>query len=104
MYKFTLDDFHSDVQAISKDAFIGTSTTISCKISDLEAKATVTWKKGGTVVQGTVEGTLANDNTQTSTLTVANPQADEVYSCLVTSGKYTSSAQSVTTVKLNTFS
>ena len=103
MYKFTLDDFHSDVQAISKDAFIGTSTTIFCKISDLEAKATVTWKKGGTVVQGTVEGTLANDNTQTSTLTVANPQDDEVYTCLVTSGKYTSSAQSAKTVKINTF-
>ena len=89
---------------MSKDAFIGTSTTVSCKISGLEAKkATVTWKKGDQVITGTVEGTLQKDKTQTSTLTVASPQDDEVYTCVVTSGEYTSSAASETTVKLNTF-
>ena len=98
-----LDQYRSDVQAISKDAFIGVSTTVSCKISGLEAKATVTWKKGDQVIEGTSEGTLEADKTQTSTLTVASPQDDEVYTCLVTSGKYTSSAQSETTVKINTF-
>ena len=59
--------------------------------------------EGDKVVEGTVEGTLEDDKTQTSTLTVANPQDDEVYTCLVTSGKYTSSAQSAKTVKINTF-
>ena len=101
--QFSLDQYYSDVQAISKDAFIGTTTTVSCKISGLQTKATVTWKKGDEIIKGTIEGTLEADKTQTSTLTVASPQDDEVYTCLVTSGKYTSSAQSETTVKINTF-
>ena len=89
---------------MSKDAFPGTSTTISCTISGLEAKATVIWKKGGQVIEdGAVEGTLAQDNSQISTLTVANPQDDEAYTCVVTSGQYVSSAPSETVVNLNTF-
>jgi len=63
----------------------------------------VTWKNGDKLIDGTVEGTLQDDKTQISTLTVANPQDDEVYTCVVTSGQYASSASSETTVKLNTF-
>ena len=66
-------------------------------------KATVTWKNGDQVIAGTVEGTLQQDKIQTSTLTVASPQDDEVYTCVVTSGQYPSSGPSETTVKLNTF-
>ena len=98
-----LDQYCSDVEAINKDAFIGTSTIISCKISGLEAKATVTWEKGDKSIDGSVEGTLEDDKIQTSTLTVASPQDDDVYTCLVTSGQYALSAPSETTVKINTF-
>lgn len=93
----------SDIEAVSKDAYIGTSTTISCRISGLETKASVTWKQGDAVIEGSLQGTLTADKTQTSTLTVANPQDDTVYTCLVTSGEYASSAQSQTTVTFNTF-
>ena len=88
---------------ISKDAFLGTSTKISCVISGLNAKATVIWKKGDKKLVGSVEGQLTDEKTQTSTLTVDNPQDDEVYTCVVTSGQYDSSAPSETTVNINTF-
>ena len=91
------------VEAISKDAYRGTSTTISCKISGLDTKASVTWKKGDDAQDGVIEGKLADDKTQISTLTVENPQNDEVYTCVVTSGQYRSSPPTEKAVSINTF-
>ena len=92
-----------DVTPISKDAFRGTSTTISCTITGLEAKATVIWKKGDEVHDKIVEGNLGEDKIQISTLTADNPQNDEAYTCVVRSGQYANSPQSETIVNLNTF-
>ena len=93
----------SDVKAVSKDTFASTSTTISCEITGLSTKATVIWKKGSETQDGTAEGVLGNDGSQVSTLTVADPQNDEVYTCVVTSGEHTSSDPSEAVVNLNTF-
>ena len=97
------NQYTSAVEAVSKDAFLGTRTTLSCKISGLAAKATVIWKKGDDIQEGTVEGQLSGDKSQISTLTVDDPQNDEVYTCVVTSGQYTNSASSETIVHINTF-
>ena len=91
------------MEAVNKDAFIGTSTAISCKITGLDAKATVVWKKVTEIQQGSQEGVLSDDGSQTSVLTVGSPQNDEVYTCVVTSGKYPTSTESVTTVSLNVY-
>ena len=93
----------SDVKSVSKDTFASTSTTISCEITGLTTKATVIWKKGSETQDGTEEGVLNNDGSQVSTLTVADPQNDEVYTCVVTSGEHTSSDPSEAVVNLNTF-
>ena len=69
----------------------------------MAAKATVIWKKGDDIQEGTVEGQLGEDKSQISTLTVDDPQNDEVYTCVVTSGQYTNSASSETIVHINTF-
>ena len=61
------------------------------------------WKKGDEIQDGTVEGQLGGDNSQISTLTVDDPQNDEVYTCVVTSGQFTNSASSETIVRLNTY-
>ena len=61
------------------------------------------WKKGEEIQEETVEGQLGGDNSQISTLTVDDPQNDEVYTCVVTSGQYTNSASSETIVRLNTY-
>ena len=61
------------------------------------------WKKGAEIQDRAVPGQLDGYNGQTSTLIVDNPQNDEVYTCVVTSGQYTTSASSETIVHLNTF-
>ena len=91
------------VEAVNKDAFVGTSTVLSCKITGLDAKATVVWKKGSEIQQGSQEGVLSGDGSQNSTLTVGSPQNDDVYTCVVTSGQYPTSTHSETTVSLNVY-
>ena len=90
------------MESISKDAFLGTSTTVSCKITGLTSKATVIWKLDTVTQSDSVEGELIED-TQTSTLTVSQPSSDKVYTCVVTSGMYSTSAASQTTVSLNNY-
>ena len=87
---------------MSKDAHLGTDTTLLCKITGLTAKATVIWNLDS-AQQGGQEGNLADDGSQTSTLTVADPQQDTEYTCMVTSGQYPTSTPSITTVALNVY-
>jgi len=97
-FKFNI----ADVIATDKDALEGTESVLSCKITGLSAKATVSWTKGDQTQGGTTEGEL-NDGTQISTLTVTNPQEDTEYTCVVTSGEYSSSEPSETTLSLNVY-
>ncbi len=90
------------MEAVSKDAFLGTSTEISCKITGLASKATVIWTLDTVTQSGSVEGELIAD-TQISILTVSQPSSDKVYTCVVTSGMYNTSAASKTSVSLNTY-
>ncbi len=96
-----------DIETVSKDAYEGTSTTISCKITGLTVKATVTWKLDQDTIPASsiTEGELnPSHGTQTSTLTVANPAGDRIYTCVVTSGLYSSdSAPSETSASLSTY-
>ena len=100
---FLISAITAGVEAVNKDAFVGTSTVLSCKITGLDAKATVVWKKGLEIQQGSQEGVFSGDGSQNSTLTVGNPQNDDVYTCVVTSGHYQTSTHSVTPVSLNVY-
>ena len=100
MKKLTI--YIADVIATDKDALEGTESVLSCKITGLSAKATVSWTKGDQTQGGTTEGEL-NDGTQISTLTVTNPQEDTEYTCVVTSGEYSSSEPSETPLSLNVY-
>jgi len=62
----------------------------------------VSWTKGDQTQGGTTEGEL-NDGTQISTLTVTNPQEDTEYTCVVTSGEYSSSEPSETPLSINVY-
>ena len=62
----------------------------------------MSWTTGGKTQEETTEGEL-NDGTQISTLTVTNPQEDTEYTCVVTSGEYSSSELSETTLSLNVY-
>jgi len=93
----------SDVESVSKDAYGGTSTILSCKITGLTTKATVIWKLADVTQADSIEGELDGDGSQISTLTVSNPSADKEYTCVVTSGLYSTSAPSETTLSLNTY-
>ena len=89
-----------------------TEIEISCKISDLAAKATVLWLNG---LGGTDVTTLTNkadftvdqgsfsSNAQTATLKVKKPKGDTNYYCKVTSGDIDTSDPSETAVPLNTY-
>ena len=92
----------AEVIATDKDALEGTESVLLCKITGLSAKATVIWTTGGQTQEGTTEGEL-NDGTQISTLTVTNPQEDTVYTCVLTSGEFSSSEASETTLSLNVY-
>ena len=92
----------TDVIATDKDALEGTESILSCKITGLSSKATVSWTKGDQTQGGTTEGEL-NDDTQISTLTVTNPQEDTEYTCVVTSGEYSSSETYETPLSLNVY-
>ena len=92
----------TEVIATYKDALEGTESVLSCKITGMSDKATVSWTKGDQTQGGTTEGEL-NDGTQISTLTVTNPQEDTEYTCVVTSGEYSSSEPSETPLSLNVY-
>ena len=92
----------AEVIATDKDALEGTESVLSCKITGLSAKATVSWTTGGQTQGETTDGEL-NEGTQISTLTVTNPQEDTEYTCVVTSGEYSSSETSETTLSLNVY-
>ena len=100
MKKLTI--YIAEVIATDKDALEGTESVLSCKITGLSAKVTVSWTKGDQTQGGTTEGEL-NDGTQISTLTVTNPQEDTEYTCVVTSGEYSSSEPSETPLSLNVY-
>ena len=86
----------------------GSETKLSCVITGLTAKATVSWRTSSGEVSGNnftpVEGTYSNGK-QTSTLTVKGTQvtADTAYICRVTSGSLPDSGHSDTTVNLNVY-
>ena len=98
----------SDVQPVNKEVKKGSDTTISCVITGIAAKATVSWHTSSGEVSGNnftpVEGTYSNGK-QTSTLTVKGTQvtADTAYTCRVTSGSLPDSGYSETTVNLNVY-
>ena len=94
--------YNAEVIATDKDALKGTESVLSCKITGLNDKATVSWTKGDETQGGTTEGEL-NDGTQISTLTVTNPQEDTEYTCVVTSGEYSSSETYETALSLNVY-
>ena len=71
-------------------------------IKGISMKATVIWKREETTVAGSAIGDL-NADTQISTLTVSDPQQDVDYTCVVTSGHYTSSDASKTVVSLDVY-
>ena len=103
-YIFTI----SEVESVNKEVKKGSDTTISCVITGIAAKATVSWRTNSGEVSGTnftpVEGTYSNGK-QTSTLTVKGTQvtADTAYTCRVTSGSLPDSGYSDTTVNLNVY-
>ena len=92
----------AEVIATDKDALEGTESVLSCKITGLSAKATVSWTKVGKTQEGTTEEEL-DHGTQISTLTVTNPQEDTEYTCVVTSGEYSPSEPSKTSLSLNVY-
>ena len=95
----------SDVTTTNKDAHVGTQTILTCSVTGLSAAATITWKKNSQVQSSGVEDGVAgySGGSQTSTLTVSDPQSDGVYSCEVTSGALPDSPSSSTTAVLNTY-
>ena len=86
----------------------GSDTKLSCVITGLTAKATVSWRTSLGEVSGDnltpAEGTYSNGK-QTSTLTVKGTKvtADTAYTCRVTSGSLPDSGYSDTTVNLNVY-
>ena len=100
----------SEVAPKSKEVKSKTGTTISCDITGLGATATVTWTYGdGSALpdDGSYTPTpgSAVGGAQTTTLQVASGSVteDKAYICQVTSGQYTDSAASDTTVNLDVY-
>ena len=91
--------------AVSKDAYQGVTTNISCVVTGISRDISVEWMLGNETQSQTYAGSLnTTSGTQTSALTVSNPQRDEIYTCVVISGQYPSSEASQTLVTLNTYS
>ena len=86
----------------------GSETKLSCVITGLTAKATVSWRTSSGEVSGDnftpTRGTF-DKGKQTSTLAVKGTQVntDTVYTCRVTSGSLPDSGYSDKTVYLNVF-
>jgi hypothetical protein len=98
----------SEVTAKSKEVKKGSDTTISCMLTGLTAKATVSWQTSSGEVSGDnftpTQGTF-DKGKQTSTLAVKGTQVitDNVYTCRVTSGSLSDSGYSDKTVYLYVF-
>ena len=98
----------SDVQYVSKEVQMGSTTTISCVITGITETVTVSWRTGTEPVSGSkfnsVQGSHS-DGTQTSTLTVDSTEVteDKSYTCRVTSGSLPDSGHFYNTVNLNVF-
>ena len=100
----------SEVEALSAEVKAESAdTTISCKITGLAAKATVTWvdDKGAALVAPnyTPEEGAESSGTQTSTLKVKATavKEDKAYTCRVKSSDAPSSPHSDTSVALNVY-
>ena len=83
-------------------------TTISCVITGITEKATVTWRTStGPIPADKFTPVQGNhyDGTQTSTLSVDGTlmNEDTAYTCRVTSGSLPDSSHSETTVNLNVY-
>ena len=93
---------------MNKEVKTGSDSTISCVITGLTAKATVSWLTSSGEVSGDnftpVEGTYSNGE-QTSTLAVKGTQvnSDTAYTCRITSGSIPTSTHSDTVVNLNVY-
>ena len=106
--------YNSSIQLISEVEFVGkvvktgSDTTISCVITGLTDKATVSWLTSlGKVSEEDftpVQGAYFNGE-QTSTLAVKGTQvnSDTVYTCRVTPGSSPTYAHSDTVVNLNVY-
>ena len=86
----------------------GSDTTISCVITGIKARATVSWQTSSGVVSRDnfipLQGTYSNAK-QISTLAIKGTKvtADTAYTCRVTSGSLPDSGHSDTTVNLNVY-
>ena len=82
------------MEVIGKEVFIGTETTISCKVTGLTQAVNIVWTglPQGETGYTKSAGTFHTD-TQTATLTVASAQVteDKTYTCIVTSIQYPTS-------------
>ena len=90
------------------EVITGTQTTLSCVIEGIAHAVSVKWKQGTeemTTGNGIVvdSGTFAN-NTQTATLELSSADADVEYTCQVTSGQYSDSDTSSSTITLYLYS
>ena len=101
-------EFFSDVQSVEKEVLKGSTTTISCVITDITKTVTVAWRTATEPVSGSefnsVQGSHSG-GTQTSTLTVDSSEVseDKSYTCRVTSGSFPDSGHFDNTVNLNVF-
>ena len=79
----------------SKEVGSGTSTTLSCAVSDITQTVSITWSSAGSPVTSG-GGVTANSgelvaSSQTATLGITSPDADTTYTCEVKSGALQSS-------------
>ncbi|XP_063691315.1 mucin-22-like [Bolinopsis microptera] len=103
------DNVPSDsVESVNTEVKKGSYATISCIITDITERATVTWRTSTGPVSGDklvpTQGSNS-DGTQTSTLAVDGTLVNEdtAYTCRVTSGSLPDSNFSDTTVNLNVY-
>ena len=97
--------FHDKgIEVTDIGAYVDTPTNLTCKISGLSTKATVTWRNNLNEELDFEEGELGADGIQISTLTVPRPRKGaDTFSCVVTSGKYPTSPSFEAVAKINTF-
>ena len=93
------------MEETSREVKIGTTTTLSCTISNvLPSGVTAVWKDGDTTINENVDITpVSNDQQQVSTLRISNPQVDKTYSCFITSNTFTDSEESSAVATLGVY-
>ena len=98
----------SDIVVSSKEVGSGTSTTLSCVVSDITQAVSIVWKSGGsTVVDGDGITTKSGDfssSSQTATLEIASAEADKTYTCEVKSGALPNSEPAVKSLDIFVYS